>query len=123
VHNARPALRRKMIMLLPKARPKSVECSTRGASMLRDGVDKSMTTSQSIALGMMIVWTPSVLLLAIFLWSAPVTSDAPVISKKAGHLSDQELCGSQNLDAEDTTIQPLEAEDNAKKKPEPRSTT
>ena len=35
--------------------------------MLRDGVGKSMTISQSIALGMMIVWTPSVLLLAIFL--------------------------------------------------------
>jgi hypothetical protein len=123
VHNARPALRRKMIKFLPKARPKSVECSTRGASMLGDGVDKSMTTTQSIALGMMIVWTPSVLLLAIFLWSAPVTSDAPVISKKTGHLSDHELRGSQNLYAEDTTIQPLEAEHNAKKKPEPRSTT
>jgi hypothetical protein len=49
----------------------------------------------------------------IFLWYATVTSDAPVISKKTGHLSDQE-CGSPNLYAEDTTIQPLEAEDNAK---------
>jgi hypothetical protein len=62
---------------------------------------KSMTTFQSIALGMMIIWTPSFFFVAIFLRHAPVVRER--------HRSDQELSRerrSPNLQAEDTTIQP-----------------
>jgi hypothetical protein len=62
---------------------------------------KSMTHLQLIVLGVTIVWIPSLLLLAIFLWHAPVLRE--------GHTSDQELSlerRSSNLQAEDTTIQP-----------------
>jgi hypothetical protein len=65
-----------------------------------------MTTFQSIALGLMIVWTPSFLVLAIFLWYAPVVRER--------HVPDRELSrqrGSPNLQAEDTTIQPSEPVD------------
>jgi hypothetical protein len=63
--------------------------------------DKSMTTFQSIALGVMIVWTPSFLFVAISVWHAPMVRER--------HTSDQELSRerrSPNLQAEDTTIQP-----------------
>src|SRR5271170_7410417 len=62
---------------------------------------KSMTPLQLIVLGVTIVWIPSLLLLAIFLWRAPVVRE--------GKTLDQELSPerrSPNLQAEDTTIQP-----------------
>jgi hypothetical protein len=35
-----------------------------------------MSTLEAIALGMMISWTPSVVVMAYFLWKAPVQSPA-----------------------------------------------
>lgn len=37
--------------------------------------NQPMNTWQAIVLGMMVVWTPSLLLLAIFLWHAPKSND------------------------------------------------
>jgi hypothetical protein len=82
-HDAKE-FRRKMTLLLPKPRPKAIQCSTRWTSMLgRGDGGKSVTPLQSIVLGVTIVWIPSLLLLAIFLWRAPVVRET--------HASDQEL--------------------------------
>jgi hypothetical protein len=74
-----------------------------------------MTTFQALALGIMVVWTPSLIIIAYFLWRSSL------IEQKSKQLSAQELstdhidrprllrstkAGVPNLYVEDTGLQP-----------------
>jgi hypothetical protein len=130
-----------MIMFLPNARPNRVNRSTRPTSTLVRhiwGICRTMTTYEALALGIMLVWTPSLIVLSCFLCRAPLIEkeDERVPAREASVQSKQNTrptpsCEKKvevNLYVECTTsnhevarkIFPVQAGDRAGPEPESR---